>query len=375
MAKVLILGGTGRIGRAIAADLLSHTDAEITLGGRKVAGATIATAPSNLAERVQFCLLDLADRIGLTTAIAAADLVIHAAGPFHQRDSEVLQLCIDEGAHYLDVSDHRSFTEKVRRHKSEAIAAGITAITNTGIFPGLSNAMVRQDVEALEQVDRVHLSYVVAGSGGAGPTVMRTTFLSLQHPFRAWIEGQWQTVSPYSDCETIRFPAPYGAANVFWFDMPETMTLVEALPIPTLVTKFGSVPDIYNLLTGAIARYCPKAWLSNPKVLEALTWASYGCTQLSDRFTGTGVAIRSEVTGRTAGQAMQVISTLVAADTAIAAGQGTGGLAQLILAGELQKPGVWTVEESLPSLLFQKLVRERHLQYQQTLQSLQSWYQ
>ncbi len=53
MAKVLILGGTGRIGRAIAADLLSHTDTEITLGGRKVAGATIATAPSNLAERVQ----------------------------------------------------------------------------------------------------------------------------------------------------------------------------------------------------------------------------------------------------------------------------------------------------------------------------------
>ena len=363
MAKVLILGGTGRIGRAIAADLLRHTDAEITLGGRNAAGTTIV---GGLGERVQFCPLDLADRAGLTTAIAAADLVIHAAGPFHQRDSEVLQLCIAEGAHYLDVSDHRSFTEKVRLHKSEAIAAGITAITNTGIFPGLSNAMVRQDVEALDEVDRVHLSYVVAGSGGAGPTVMRTTFLSLQHPFSAWIDGQWQTVSPYSDRETIQFPEPYSAANVFWFDMPETMTLVDALPIPTLVTKFGSVPDIYNVLTGAIARYCPKAWLSNRTVLEALTWASYSCTQLSDRFTGTGVAIRSEVTGRKAGQSMQVVSTLVAEDTAIAAGQGTGGLAQLILAGELQTPGVWTVEESLPSLLFQQILAQRHLQYQQT---------
>ncbi|WP_322096549.1 MULTISPECIES: hypothetical protein [Planktothricoides] len=89
--------------------------------------------------------------------------------------------------------------------------------------------MTRQAVEQLDQAESIHLSYVVAGSGGAGVTVMRTTFyatwrqvlylgrpqdrtgfstwgdpktavaLELQHSFDAWIDGQWQRVKPYSD--------------------------------------------------------------------------------------------------------------------------------------------------------------------------------
>ena len=35
-SQVLILGGTGRIGRQIAADLLTHTAVQITLSGRNL---------------------------------------------------------------------------------------------------------------------------------------------------------------------------------------------------------------------------------------------------------------------------------------------------------------------------------------------------
>lgn len=58
--------------------------------------------------------------------------------------------------------------------------------------------MVRQGVEYFDEADTIHLSYTVAGSGGAGITVMRTTFLGLQQPFDAWINGQWQKVLPYT---------------------------------------------------------------------------------------------------------------------------------------------------------------------------------
>jgi len=34
--QVLILGGTGRIGSKIAADLLAHTDAQVTIAGRNL---------------------------------------------------------------------------------------------------------------------------------------------------------------------------------------------------------------------------------------------------------------------------------------------------------------------------------------------------
>lgn len=109
--------------------------------------------------------------------------MIHCAGPFHKQNASVLKLCIELGVNYIDVSDHPSFTCKAIALRAKAEAAGITAIVNTGIFPGISNSMVRRDIEQLDQANAVHLSYVVGGSGGAGVTVMRSTFLGLQRSF------------------------------------------------------------------------------------------------------------------------------------------------------------------------------------------------
>jgi saccharopine dehydrogenase-like NADP-dependent oxidoreductase len=360
--RVLILGGSGRIGSCVAADLVQHTQAAITIAGRNVAvGERIS---QQLGNQVQFQSIELSDSAALKRAIAQADVVIHCAGPFHHRDTSVLQSCIQQGVHYLDVSDHPSFTRKVLECKAAATAAGITAITNTGIFPGISNSMVRQDVEQLDTAETIHLSYVVAGSGGAGVTVMRTTFLGLQKPFQAWVEGEWRTVKPYSDRETIEFPAPYGRSGVYWFDMPETFTLPNTFPVKTVITKFGTVPDFYNFLTWSVARGWHPWLLRQKVVIEFLSQVSHFMTDVTDRFSGIGVAIRSEVSGIKDGKPTRACSTLVHRNTAISAGTGTGSIAELLLSQRLQKPGVWVVEEALPTDLFQQTMQSRGIEIQ-----------
>lgn len=366
MTRVLILGGSGRIGSSVAADIVAHTQAHITVTGRKPIGAHgVTTLPTLVSEKlgsqVQFQALDLADREALRNAIASSDLVIHCAGPFHYRDAQVLKTCIEVGVNYLDVSDHPSFTRKALDYRDEAAAAGVTAIINTGIFPGISNSMVRQGVEQLDETDRIHLSYLVSGSGGSGVTVMRTTFLGLQNPFKAWIDGQWQIIKPYSDREPIQFPPPYGRIGVYWFDMPEAFTLPDTFPVKTVITKFGTVPDFYNYLTWSVAHWWPSSWLKNPKVIEFLARVSHRMTDISDRFTGIGVAIRSEVNGHKDGQPASYCSTLVHENTAVAAGYGTGTLAELLLAGKLKKPGVWPVEQGLSTDLFEQTMQSRGL--------------
>ncbi|HEY9845702.1 MAG TPA: saccharopine dehydrogenase NADP-binding domain-containing protein [Candidatus Caenarcaniphilales bacterium] len=350
MQHVLILGGSGRIGRRIAADLVTHTQVPILIAGRnRQLGTQVA---EQLGPKVRFLSLELGDQANLTAAIAAASLVIHCAGPFHYQDASVLQTCIQEGANYLDVSDHRSFTAKSLACQSAAQAAGITAVINAGIFPGISNSMVRQGVEQLDKAEQIHLSYLVAGSGGAGVTVMRTTFLGLQHPFDVWRENQWQVVQPYSEPELVEFPPPYGRRQVYWFDMPEAFTLPQALPVKTVTTKFGSVPELYSRLTWLAAHWFPTQWLQRPEAIEFLAQVSHWMTQVTDRWSGTGVAIRAQVNGEKDGRPARFCSTLVQADTAIAAGLGAGSIAELLLTGQLHKPGVWTVEEVLPTTLF-----------------------
>jgi saccharopine dehydrogenase-like NADP-dependent oxidoreductase len=369
MQRVLIIGGCGRIGRNIAQDILSHTEAEVTVTGRQAAGLAIA---KHLGSRARFQVLELANRAQWQAAVAEANLVIHAAGPFYYQNGEVLASCIEQGVNYLDVSDERNFTRKVLTHHEAAAAAGVTAIINTGVFPGISNSMVRQGMEALDQAESIQLSYIVAGSGGAGVTVMRTTFIGLQHPFEAWLGGQWQTIKPYTQRETLAFPAPYGRAAVYWYDMPEALTLQQSFSVQNVITKFGVVPDFYNYATWAMAHGLPTRLLRNSRTVEFLAQVSYRMTDVTDRFSGTGVAIRCDIQGQQSGQTVHYVSTFSHPSAAQATGLGTGSLAELLLTGQLHQPGVYPVERVLPTALFQATLKSRQLQIAEAVQPVKA---
>ena len=349
--KVLVIGGCGRIGKSVALDIANHTDAEVTVTSRK--------QPEKIESSLKFLALDLEDVAKLKQAIASYNLVVHCAGPFHFRDGRVLKNCLEQGVNYLDVSDHRSFYERVAKYQDTAIKSGVTAILNTGIFPGISNSMVRQGIEQLDNPEKIHLSYVVAGSGGAGLTVMRTTFLGLRQQFNAWINGEWKTVLPYTEREIVEFPAPYGKTGVYWFDVPETYTFADSFPVKTVITKFGSVPDLYNHLTWITAHIFPSAWIESDKGIEFFSRVSYIMTSVTDKFSGIGVAMRAEITGKHKDREAKYIATMTHENTAIAAGAGTGTIAELILAEKLNKPGIYPVEQALTTELFIQCMENR----------------
>ena len=358
--QVLIIGGYGRIGSSVARDLATYTNSEITITGRKPE-ANIKEIPIS---GVKYLALDLADKETVKKTIHSyskysGNLVIHCAGPFHHRDTNVLKNCIEAGINYVDISDYRGFTRKALEYSEAAKQAGVTAIINTGIFPGISNSLVRQSVEQFDKPEEIHLSYVVGGSGGAGVTVMRTTFLGLQNHFEVWKNNKWEFVKPYSDRQVIDFPKPYGKIGVYWFDMPESLTLPTSFSVQTVTTKFGSFPDFYNHLTWMTAHLFPVSWLKNSGVIEFLSQVSYKMTQVTDKYSGTGVAIQAKVIGKKSGEKADFCSSIIHKDTATVTGIGAGGIAELILSGKLNKPGVWSVENSLSTELFEQVMKSR----------------
>lgn len=383
--RVLILGGCGRIGAAVALDLLHHTHAELCLASRNPQFPDLL---ASYADRIKLLHLDLSDQAAVEQAIALSagrdvsagaedyDLVVHCAGPFRQRDLGVLRACIAAGVNYLDVSDSPDYVRGALALKDEAIAAGITAIVSTGVFPGLSNSMARLAAEQFDSLDSLQLNYVVAGSGGAGKTVMRTTFLELQTPFPAWIDGQWQEILPYSDREQVEFLPPYGKSSVYWFSTSEAATLPKSFACHNVITKFGSLPHVYNVLTGAMTWGPLGKWLQNSAVVEELATVSYAMTQVSDRFSGVGLAMQVISTGKN-----KIENPLESSpeedskacfqvdfchdNTAIAAGQGTGMVAADLLQGRLHKPGVWPVEQAVPTALFLQALAPRDLEVMQ----------
>jgi saccharopine dehydrogenase-like NADP-dependent oxidoreductase len=364
--RVLIIGGRGRVGSSVAADLTKHIDTQIVLSGRT--SDSIARFRQNIDSRLEYQVLELADRSSLAEAIAAVDLVVHCAGPFRCRDTNVLKICIEQGVHYVDVSDDLDFTKTALSDRAEAEAAGVTAIVNTGVFPGISNSMARLGVEKLDVAEQIHFRYVVAGSGGAGVTAMRTTFLGLQHPFNAWIDGKWQQVKPYSERETVEFPPPFAKVGVYWFDLPELFTLLDSVRVNTITVKFGVFPDFYNHLTWMAARLFPPVLMRQSPVIEFLSHTSDRMTSLTDRFSGTGVAVKVEVIGKKDNRSVSYFSSIVGEDAATATGCGTGIIAELILSGKIAKPGVWTPEQILPTSLFLEAMQSRGIAIEEGLE-------
>jgi saccharopine dehydrogenase-like NADP-dependent oxidoreductase len=353
--KVLIIGGGGRIGRSVAADIVAHTAAQVTLTGRQATASFVLQAP-----RQTYQPLDVANQAATEQAIAQHDLIIHCAGPFRARNHDVLLACIAQGKPYLDVADSPDYVAKALTYREAAQAAGVTAVISTGIFPGISGSMVRQGIEQLDKAETVHLSYLVAGSGGAGLTVMRTTFIELQTPFMSKLKGKWRAIAPYSEREVIDFPR-YGKGGVYWFNTVEALTVADTFPeLKTIVTKFGSVPDYYNRLTWLMAR-SPRGFLKSERVIEALSRISYQMTKVTDPYTGVGIAMRIEVAGEKNKQPTAYVATFEHEDTAFCAGCGTGAIAQLILSNRLRKPGVWPVEQALSTQLFEETLKQRNL--------------
>lgn len=357
MAKqVLIIGGTGHIGRCIAQDIQKHSQANVTVTGHK----------SSYNQDFPFLQFDLNNQDQIKNLISNFDLVVHCAGPFHHRDGRVLKHCIEEGINYIDVSDHRSFHLQVADYQQAALQAGVTAILHTGVFPGISNLMARKGVEALDQVESIRLNYLVAGSGGAGLTVMRTTFLGIQSPFSAWIKGQWQEVIPYSEPETVTFPE-YGEADVYWFDVAETYTLTQSFAVDTVVTKFASIPNFYNDLTALVAHRVPHSVLKNPLVMEGLSRMSLGMARVTDLASGVGIAVVVDVTGWQGNEKKHYRLKFYHDHTAIAAGMGAGSVAQLLLNQDLIQPGVWSVEQAVTTPLFEMMMEKRGIKIETTV--------
>ncbi len=115
---ISVPGGYGIFGGRIAEAMARDPRCRVRIVGRN------ATIGRNLAHRIgaEFRAADCGDRESLRRAIEGSFLVVHAAGPFQGADYRVAELCLELGAHYIDVADAREFVAGIGRLDEEAPA-------------------------------------------------------------------------------------------------------------------------------------------------------------------------------------------------------------------------------------------------------------
>nr|XP_029122666.1 uncharacterized protein LOC105052454 isoform X1 [Elaeis guineensis] len=296
-SRVLILGGTGRVGGSTATALSKLCPSlQILIAGRnRERGAELV---STLGENFEFVELNINNAKMMEAALEGVDLVFHAAGPFQRAEKcTVLEAAISTKTAYVDVCDDTDYARRAKCFHKKAVAAGIPAITTGGIYPGVSNVMAAELVRSAKsenagEPERLRFYYYTGGSGGAGPTILATSFLLLGEDVIAYNKGEKIKLKPYSGGLNIDFGKGIGKRDVYLLNLPEVRSAHEILGIPTVSARFGTSPFFWNWGMEAIANFIPADILRDKSKVQRLVQLFDPFVRAIDGIAGQRVSIR-----------------------------------------------------------------------------------
>lgn len=143
--RVVLLGGSGRVGSSTASALLATVPGiDLVVGSRTHESFDAAVTRRPELAQAAHRRVDVDDAASLAAALEGADLVVHTAGPFQRRERcGVLEAAIAASVPYLDVCDDTAYSQRAKQLHGMARDAGVPAVTTGGIYPGAGQGLGR----------------------------------------------------------------------------------------------------------------------------------------------------------------------------------------------------------------------------------------
>lgn len=351
--RLLLLGATGRVATSTLRSLLhAHpTPFHTTLVSRTLSTAQthvqtlLPHLPTPL-HTLDYACCDITHPSSLQALLSSHHLVLHTAGPFQYSADPTLVLreCISAGVHYVDVCDDVAHAQACRQLAALARQQSVVALISTGIYPGVSNLMAAHAAHRLAcAVESIKLYYHTAGSGGIGATVLASTFLLLGEQVLVYDRGGGARMADAgSEVEIVDFGGGVRRRMVYLLNLPEVVSLQRYITggEAQVCAKFGTAPDVWNVLLRVMARWVPAAVLRDRRVMMRLARFSMPIVRAVDAMCGgrTAILVRAEGGGK------GVSLCYEHAGLERGVGEATAAFVREVLEGRLKK-GVWFPEE------------------------------
>lgn len=229
----LIYGANGYTGKLIVAEALRQ-ELRPVLAGRNREVVEAQARELGLEARV----FGLDDPAAVAQGIAGARLVLHCAGPFSRTAAPMLEACLAERAHYLDITGEIDVFALCHRAHDRAVQAGIVVAPGTGfdVVPtDCTAAMLKARLP-----DATHLVLAFEAGGGPSPGTAKTSVEGLSKGGRARIDGQVTEVPLAWKSRTFdRDGEPRMAMTIPWGDV---YTSYVSTGIPNVETYMAVPP-------------------------------------------------------------------------------------------------------------------------------------
>ena len=340
---LLLLGGYGSAGLAIAQLLLEKTKVRLIVAGRNEDRALQAASSLNAehtGNRVGGIRVDAAgDPSALESAFRRCDLVV-ACAPLTGIGSRVFEAALAASVDYVGVNVDVTDSGVTESLAGRVEQAGLRFITDAGLVPGVPAGLARWAASRFERVDEVIVAMLARvrdisyGSWIDALTVIRT-------PATVYSQGSWNR-APLTATKKIDFGPPFGRCTCYPFPLPEMRPLPERLG----VERCGAYT------TGANGAVSTLLVLWHVFGLGRYPWLSrLGARALvrANRFTRPplGAVLAVEVAGESAGRPQHLRVSVRHDDGYVATAIPTVSCLLQMLDGTVKKPGIQMMGHAL----------------------------
>lgn len=213
----------------------------------------------------------LDDPEALRRGLRGVDLVLNAAGPFSVTWRPVLEACLAEGCHYLDITGEIDVLEAMRELRPEAVAAGVHVIPAVGFDVVPTDCAAAMVAGRLQEPTELDLAFHVSGGPSRGTTL--TTIERLGRGSAVRRDGRIVPVGlgavrriiPFSDRPRRGVAIPWGDVSTAYHSTGiPNVTVYGVLPagLPLLGRAAGALLEVPALRRGA--EWAARRWLSGP---------------------------------------------------------------------------------------------------------------
>jgi short subunit dehydrogenase-like uncharacterized protein len=207
----ILYGVTGYTGRLMAAEAARRGLRPI-LAGRD--GAAVGALAEELG--LEWKSFSLEDPKALCDAIRGARLVLHCAGPFSVTAAPMIEACLAEGVHYLDITGEIAVFEYAHGRTEAARRADVVLIPGVGFDVVPTDCLAASLVEALPAATELKLAFEM--TGGPSPGTAKTSIEGMRSGGRVRRDGKLKTVPmawkvlsvPFAHAERTAVTIPWG---------------------------------------------------------------------------------------------------------------------------------------------------------------------
>jgi len=209
----MIYGANGYTGALIAEEAVRRGHRPILSGRNREAVEALA---SRL--RLPAAPCDLGHSESLRAAIAGCRLVLHCAGPFSQTSRPMLDACLAERAHYLDITGEIDVFSACFDRSAEAIQRGISVIPGVGFDVVPTDSVAAMLKEAVPGATSLVLAFEATGGPSLGTA--KTSVAGLARGGRVRRQGKLTEVPLAFKTRTfLRNGTPRLAMTIPWGDV------------------------------------------------------------------------------------------------------------------------------------------------------------